>query len=183
MNRTTPMVREACHARICISQQDLQVHCIWVPPTTQGFLAQPRAQITWHTYVALIFHPFTEVERMRCHQVANTDKPFAPIFPNISKIIVDTATFHDTIPTKNSDEVRRELLGFLPAREDAEHLCSLYLEYGRHTYVLRCRQTSISHGVTAYLDGTASRGRNFTGNCWIVYTTSKPSTPHWAYNF
>jgi hypothetical protein len=32
--------------RICIFQQDLQVHCIWVPPTTRGFLVQPRVQIT-----------------------------------------------------------------------------------------------------------------------------------------
>ncbi|KAF9654413.1 hypothetical protein BDM02DRAFT_3182209 [Thelephora ganbajun] len=66
--------------------------------------------------------------------VASADKLFAPIFPNISKTIVDAATFHDTIPTRNSDDVRRQLLGFLPTREDAERLCDLYLEYGRHIW-------------------------------------------------
>jgi hypothetical protein len=84
---------------------------------------------------------------MRYSQVANTDKPFTPIFPNISKTIVDAATFHDTIPTRNSDDVRRQLLGFLPTREDAEHLCNLYLEYGLHVYVPTCRFSIVSHGV------------------------------------
>lgn len=66
--------------------------------------------------------------------IANTDKSFMPIFPNISKTIVDAAAFHDTTPTRNSDDVKRQLLGFLPTRKDAEHLCHLYLEYGRHIW-------------------------------------------------
>jgi len=66
--------------------------------------------------------------------VATTDESFAPISPNISNVIIDAATFHDTMPTRNSDDVRRQLLEFLPTREDAEHLCNLYLEYGRHIW-------------------------------------------------
>lgn len=70
-----------------------------------------------------------------------------PIFPNISKTIVDAAAFHDTIPTRNSDDVRRQLLGFLPTREDAERLCHSYLEYGRHMYVLIHPLVPIPHRV------------------------------------
>lgn len=51
------------------------------------------------------------------------------------------------MPTQNSDEVRRQLLGFLPTREDAGRLCGLYLEYGRHMYVLLRGPASISHDV------------------------------------
>ena len=53
---------------------------------------------------------------------------------------------------RNPDDVKRQLLGFLPMREDAEHLCNLYLEYGRHMYVSIHRTTSIAHD-TARWDG------------------------------
>jgi hypothetical protein len=141
----------------------------------------PTARSDYLAYVCdADFTPFHQVECMGYHQAANTDKSFAPIFPNISKTIVDAATFHDTIPTRNPDEVRRQLLGFLPTREDAEHLCNLYLEYGRHMYVLLCH---LNQFLTPYLDGTASRGRNFARKCWALYMTSKCSTPHQAHNF
>ena len=52
------------------------------------------------------------------------------------------------MPTRNSDDVKRQLLGFLPTREDAEHMCNLYLEYGLHMYVFLIRRfVSISHRV------------------------------------
>lgn len=96
-------------------------------------------------YVAQFLH--ISVTGRDAYQVATTDESFAPIFPNISKTIVDAATFHDTIPTRNSDDVRRQLLDFLPTREGAEHLCSLYLEYGRHMCVLPLKLSWFSNDV------------------------------------
>ena len=84
---------------------------------------------------------------MGSRQISATDESFAPIYPNLSKTIIDAAAFHDTIPTRNPDDVRRQLLGFLPTREHAEHLCDLYLEYGRHMCVLLPELALFSYDV------------------------------------